>query len=199
MDLDDLKRDWTFVKERPVPPPELQALFQQTERRCHETERVVYSRDLREIVAALVVVGAFAAILPLCRSSPASMLGVAIIIAGGLVIVAVLLVSRKPAPLTFDLSMLEFCRRRLAWLDGQIRLLQTVVWWYVAPMTIGCLFFHWGLAGGLTPAFAVAALLTLAIAAGIVVLNHYAVRHAMEPVREQVVRLIETLEAGDPK
>jgi hypothetical protein len=80
------------------------------------------------------------------------------------------------------------------WLDGQIRLLRTVVWWYVTPICAGLLLFHWGIARGAWLAFSLQSLIVLAVGAGVVALNHWAVRHSLQPVRDDLARLIEVLE-----
>jgi hypothetical protein len=85
----------------------------------------------------------FAAMWPRYRSSLVAGLGVAIIILGGTVIVYMLLSSRKQSILPFNASVLEFSRQRLAWLDDQIHLFETAVWWYVAPCFPGCLLVGW--------------------------------------------------------
>ena len=72
-----------------------------------------------------------------------------------------------------------------------------MVWWYVAPIRVGCLLFGWGLTRGTILAFAVHAVIVLAVCAGIVVLNQWAVRRSLQPVRDEVARLIERLEGAD--
>ncbi len=156
------------------------------QKRYQELELTVYRRDLREIVAALLAIGMFAAFWPIYRSSPVAIAGVAIIMLGGLVIIYVLLRAQKPSSLPFDVSVVEYCRGRLAWLERQIRLMQTVAWWYMAPMAGGSLLFEWGLAGRSAPAFGVAALVTLAVSIIIIYLNKYAVRQSLQPVRDEL-------------
>jgi hypothetical protein len=102
-----------------------------------------------------------------------------------------------PKPLSFHASVLEFAGNRRAWLDRQVRLLQTVAWWYVAPLGAGCLLFGWGATGGAEPAFALHAIVVLAVGTGIVLLNRWAVRRYLLPVRDDLTRLIETLESTD--
>jgi hypothetical protein len=121
--------------------------------------------------------------------------GVALICFGATLIIYVLMSSRTPSPSSFDVSVLEFSRQRLVWLDRQIRLLRTVVWWYVAPLCVGCLLFGWGLTRGVWHVFALHALLVLAVGTGIVLLNQWAVRRSLQPVRDDVSRLIEALES----
>ena len=131
--------------DRSISSSELHDLLNVMQRRCAGLERCIHGRDVREILAAVFVVGAFAAMWPLYRSSLVAILGVALICLGAALIVYVLMSARKPEPLSFHASVLDFSRNRLAWLDSQIHLLRTVVWWYVAPLCTGLLLLHWGL------------------------------------------------------
>ena len=185
--------------DRSISASELNELFTDVQRRYARTERSIHGRDVREILAAILVVGLFAAMWPLYRSSPVAILGVALIGAGAALITCVLLSARRSEPLPFDASVVTFSRNRLAWLDGQIRLLRTVAWWYVAPLCGGCLLLTWGITGGAWHAFALQAILTLAVAAGIIALNLWAARTSLQPVRDELARLIEALEATDRK
>ncbi len=146
MSLEDLKREWRNEMDRSISSSELEDLLDSVQRRYGGMERSIHGRDVREILAAVFVVGAFAAMWPLYRSAPVAILGVALICLGAALIIYVLMSARKPEPLSFDASVLDFSRNRLAWLDGQIRLLRTVVWWYVAPLSAGCLLLNWGIA-----------------------------------------------------
>jgi hypothetical protein len=197
MNLEEIKREWREAMDRSIPPNDLNDLVAVVERRCTETERQVRGRDTREVLAALVVVGAFAAMWPLYRSSPVAVFGVALIVFGSALIVYMLMRSRTQDPAPFHNSVLEFSRTRLAWLDRQIRLLRNVVWWYVAPLAAGCLLFGWGLAGGRSVAFALHAVVVIAVATGIVLLNQWVVRRHLQPLRDNLARLIQSLEAKE--
>src|SRR6185312_11660869 len=105
---------------------------------------------------------------------------------------------RKATPLRLNVTVLEFARQRLTWLDGQIRLLRTVAWWYVAPIFVGCLLIFWGLEGDSPLAFCLSASLDVAVAALIIGLNRQAVRCVLLPVREEVARLIDVLSDPSP-
>ena len=102
-------------------------------------------------------------------------------------------------PLSFHASVLEFSRNRLAWLNRQTRLLRTVVWWYVAPLCVRSLLFVWGITGGAWLVFGLQALFVLAVGTGIVLLNQWTVRQQLQPVRDDLLRLIEALESADPQ
>ncbi len=185
--------------DRSISSSELEDLLNVVQRRCAGMERSIHRRDVREILAAVFVVGGFAAMWPLYRSSPVAILGVALICMGAALIIYVLLSARKPEPLSFHTSVLDFSRNRLAWLDSQIHLLRTVVCWYVAPLCVGCLLLDWGINRGAWFVFGLQALIALAVAAGIVVLNQWAVRRSLQPVRDDLARLIEALETADQK
>ena len=60
-----------------IPPTELDELLTLVQRRCSGMERQEHGRDVREVLAAVFVVGAFAAMWPLYRSSPVAVVGVA--------------------------------------------------------------------------------------------------------------------------
>ncbi len=199
MSLEDIKREWRNEMDRSISSSDLENLLDSVQRRYGGMERSIHGRDVREILAAVFVVGAFAAMWPLYRSSPVAILGVALICLGAAFIVYVLLAARKPEPLSFHASVLDFSRSRLAWLDGQIRLLRTVAWWYVAPMFAGLLLLNWGIARGAWLVFGLQSLFALAVAAGIVVLNQWAVRRGLLPVRDDLARLIEALETADQR
>jgi hypothetical protein len=197
MSLEDIKREWRKEMDRSVSSSEMQDLLDIVQRRCAGLERSIHGRDVREVLAAVFVVGAFAATWPLYRASRVAILGVALICLGAALIIYILMSAREPEPLSFHASVLDFSRNRLAWLDGQIRLLRTVAWWYVAPICVGCLLLAWGITSGAWLAFGLQAILTVAFAAGVVVLNQWTVRNSVQPVRDDLARLIEALETTD--
>jgi hypothetical protein len=197
MSLEDLKEEWRNEMDRSISTSELENLLNDVQSRCTGMDRSIHWRDVREILAAVFVIGVFAAVWPLYRSSPVAILGVTLICLGAALIIYVLMSARKPEPLSFHASVLDFSRNRLAWLDGQIRLLRTVVWWYVAPMFVGCVLLNWSVNRGASLAFGLQALIMFAIAAGIVGLNQYAVRRSLQPLRDDLARLIEALEGND--
>jgi hypothetical protein len=194
MSLEDLKHEWKKEMDRSISPAELDDLMRVAQGRCSEMERQIHGRDLREILACALVIGLFAASLPACRSSPVALSGAALIIGGAALIIYVLMSARAPVLTSFETSVLECARTRLAWVDRQIGLLRNIVWWYVTPICLGCLLFGWGLTGGSTLAFGLHAAVVLAVAAGIVYLNQRAVRQCLEPVRDELSSLIENLE-----
>ena len=108
-------------------------------------ERIVARRNLREYVAAVVVVAAFAWIMWMERSSIIRA-GAAIVIGGTIFIVYYLRSRGAASPMPADLglkSALEFHRAELT---RQRDLLRGVWWWYVLPILSGLLVMQIGLA-----------------------------------------------------
>jgi hypothetical protein len=184
--------------DRSISADELEQLRSGVQQRCAGMERIVHRRDLREIVACLVVVAAFVAMWPLYRSSPVALVGVALIILSAVIITRVLLSAGKPDPIPFDATVVECSRNRLAWIERQIRLLRSVLWWYVVPLFSGVLLLGWGIYGGSLIPFGMHAVIIVVVGTGIVLLNRWAVRVSLQPVRDDLVHLIEALESADP-
>lgn len=197
MSLDDARQSWRDEVDRPPSPEELGEGLAAVQRRFDRLERVIHWRDIREILAAVLVVAIFAAMWPLYRSSRVATLGAAVIVLGGGLSTFMLLSARKPAPLPFDASVQDFSRHRLAWLDAQIRLLGGVAWWYVGPAFVGSLLWAWSLTGGMRLAFGLFVLADVAFAAWVIALNRRAVRDELLPVREEVARMVKALGPDD--
>jgi hypothetical protein len=75
--------------------------------------------------------------------------------------------------------------------------LQTVAWWYIGPLFGGVLLLEWGITGYSRIAIAIAATIVIVVGAGLVVLNQRAVRNCLQPIRDDLKRLIDTLERPD--
>jgi hypothetical protein len=196
MSLDELRQEWRTQVERSLSTAELNDLLNVVQARCATMERHVRGRDIGEIVAAVIVVAAVASMWPLYRSSLAAVLGVLLILLGVVLIIYMLMSRGSPAPLAFQASVLECSRHHRAWLDHQIRLLRTVIWWYIGPLFAGSLLLQWGLTGG-GIAFGLVALVLIAVGAGIVLLNLLAARRHLQPVRDDLSRLIAALESAE--
>lgn len=85
-------------------------------------------------------------------------------------------------------SLRDFCGKEIVRIDRQIQLVRSVLWWYIAPILVGCNLVFFG-ANGLS-AFAVGyCLFTLVFAWGIYALNQRAVVRHLMPVRNELMQL----------
>jgi len=90
-----------------------------------------------------------------------------------------------------ELSVHEFLEAEIAHLDYQIQLLRSVSWWYLAPFAVGFLMIVWGLLPAPEAAFATACYFILDRA--IYWINQYAIRLDLQPQKEKLVRVYQSL------
>ena len=198
MSLEDLKHDWRSEMDRSLPPAEIDRLL-----------GVV--QEHMPFWSVRCTIATFARSLPPCSSSfcsPVLVAGLSAVARG---------VSRRRAHhlrssvhrLCFsDLAQAGTCivphrsarmrRNRRAWLDGQISLLRSVVWWYVGPIGVGLLLFHWGLAKRFPDRLQRAGRDRPCRVYGVVLLNRWSVREALLPVRETRSRTDRKPGTGEP-
>jgi hypothetical protein len=192
MTLEETRAMWNAQ----VPPPEARSsderVLEQVLARSRELDRVIRWRDAREGIAA-VVVALFMAPL-LTKGTWLSRAGVLVILAGAAVILTVLLRSQRGARPDAGWPLAEVLRAERARVDQQIRLLGSILWWYIAPLTAGLTLLTLGL-GGVTW-FTTAYLAIVALTQwGIYALNQRAVRNDLRPRRMELDRLLSELES----
>jgi hypothetical protein len=195
MNFEELQRNWKSEVNRSAGSADLQRLLVAIQEQCDGLERSAHRRDVREILTAIVVVAFFAAGWPVFRHSMAASLGMALIVLGYFIFVFALLVARRPAPMPLNASVLEFSRQRLAWIDRQIHLLTTAVWWYVTPSFVGVPLAAWGLTSGNHIFFIVLTLFFIVASVQYVYSRRRTARNRWQPVRDEIARLLEDLEA----
>lgn len=178
---------------------ELQALWQsqaqdastisldQLRERARRHERVISRRNLREYVAAAVVVVWFS-VMMWAWPSALIRIGSGLSIAAALLVVGLLHRWGSATPLPADLglsSALEFHRRQL---ERQRDLLRAVWWWYLLPFVPGFVVLEVGyLQSRSGPASGVVGLGI--VGAAIMVGIHFLNRYAADRIQERIDRL----------
>lgn len=164
--------------------------------RSERYDRKLFWRDVREIGAALLVAAfygheAATAEAPLARIGP-------LVVVGGTVLVAWRLgrawMSRRSG--TGERTGAARIRADIGSVDAQIELLETVHWWYLAPLVVGLtLMIAAGGIRGWTEMF------TLGVvyggAAWVWHLNRRAVDCSLCPRRRELVRALDRIERAD--
>ena len=191
MNLDDARRDWqaqTVLDEAKMSEDEMLELVKSS---SSAFDRTIARRDRREMVAAIVVMVLF---LPLLVTGPwLTRAGVLVVLAALALIFTKLGAARRlEVSERVDLSLAELLESELAKVNGQIRLLESVVSWYIIPPTVGAVLIVMGLDGlsWFTLGYAVFALV---ISVWIYRLNQRAVSSELRPKRSQMERLIREL------
>lgn len=192
MTLEEYREAWQRHEAREVPPPD-DDLVTWVARRAEAFERKVRRRDLVETIAAVAVVGFFGWEV---ATAPALLTkaGAAVVVAGACLVVwrlrrarGVLEADGAGRPVA---DRLRLQRRKV---ETQSELLESVLWWYVAPPALGAALFVYGVSGASR-----STALSLAVVAGISAfvwwLNRRAVRRGLRPRREELDRRLRRLE-----
>jgi hypothetical protein len=191
MNLDDARRDWqaqTVLDEAKMSEDEMLELVKSS---SSAFDRTIARRDRRETIAAVVVMILF---LPLLATGPwLTRVGVLVVLAAFALIFTKLGTARRlEASEPVDLSLAELLESERTKVNRQIRLLESVVPWYIIPPTVGAMLIVIGLDGlsWFTFGYAVFALAT---AVWIYRLNQHAVTRELRPKRSEIERLIREL------
>jgi hypothetical protein len=198
MNLEDARDLWRSPDEHDGPvrvQMNEQEILSLVTKRAADFERVIRRRDRRERLA-LLVAGLF--LLPaLLAPSWVARIGVLIVLAAGVLIHLRLRDARRAEPVEDPAAPLaDVLRAERTKVDAQIGLLESVLWWYIAPLAVGVVLVFGGLRGPTWLTFGYAALVA-AGAAAVYHLNQWAVRRDLSPRREQLNRLLAQLESDD--
>ncbi len=201
MNDEELKKLWQQQPLRdPVPSPA--QLISAMQSKTTQLRRTLLARDVRELVAC-VIVGVVFGIYFFINRAPIARLGALITVAGSIFIAWKILHARRTTPPAKpDATVVESLRAELHSVRTQSQLLRSVLWWYLLPLAVGTLVFVWG-----TPfnnlvfslVFGVVfTLFTLALDVFIYRLNQRAVSKQLLPVEAQLQSLLHSAETGEP-
>lgn len=192
MRLEELKSLWQADSPAGVENRQSEAEMMENIRlRAERFDRRLRRRDWMETVAAALAIVAFAAAMPalgwLARVG-------AVLITGGCVLVAWRLhgTRMRHAECGVDRPVAEVLRTQIRKLDDQIRLLEGVLWWYVAPIAIGCILVVAGLRGWswFTVIYTLA---VVALGAGVRHVNRRCARKELRPRRRELASMLESM------
>lgn len=191
MNLDDAKREWQAQLEPHEPIMSETEILDFVKRRSTSFDKQIMRRDRREVIAAVVVAVLF---MPLLAAGPWLARAGVIVVLGALALIVARLGTARRADTTGrgDRSLSELLNTERAKIDGQIRLLESVLSWYIVPLAIGALMVDAGIAG-VGWFTLVYTLLIVVLSVLIYRTNQRAVRSQLLPRREEVDRLIQQL------
>lgn len=192
MTLDAYRDDWNELDPGRGGPDE-ERLLEWVRVESETFERKIRRQDLFETLAAVFVVAAFG-YEAATSTTWLARIGALIVVGSSVFVVWWLRRARKAGAVrSMDLPVAERLRAERERIDLQIRLLETVLWWYVGPLAVGAVLFALGLETG-----TVATTLTLSVvAAGCVFvwwLNRRVVRRRLRPRRDEMTRSLDGLQ-----
>ena len=205
MNDDELKKLW---QQQPLsdPAPSAAQLTTAIQSKTSLLRRCLDARDLRELVACAVLDIIFGSLF-FYQTSLISRLGDLIVIGGSIFIAWKLVYARwtsPPAPP--GATVVESLRAELQSVRTQSKLLETVQWWYLLPLTVGELVFAWGNVPDtkwttllvMAPIITVVSLGIIAINVFIYRLNRSARLKQFLPLEAELQSLLHSLETGEP-
>jgi Ca2+/Na+ antiporter len=191
MNFDEARLAWrsqTITKDSGISEAEM---LQLVKRESSAFDRTIARRDRRELITGIIVMLAF---LPVLVTGPwLSRVGVLVVLVALAVIYRRLAVARRVEESEHvELSLSELLEIERAKVTGQIRLLESVVSWYIIPPTVGAMLIVIGISGlgWFTAGYSIFA---LGVALVVYWLNQLALRHDLRPRRAQLEKLIHEL------
>ncbi len=195
MELDRFKNAWQQQPLEGAAARPVEDIMADVYRRAARFNRQIRQRDLLETLAGVIVIAAFsyfAWAVPFIIAR----IGAIIVVCGCVIVIARLYMTRTRRPSSPGASAREFCAVELKRLDDQIHLLSTVGWWYIAPLLGGATLFVLGGEGSTGVRTATLAL-NLGLGLFIYWLNRRAVRRDLQPMRDDLARILQDLGSRD--
>jgi hypothetical protein len=198
MSFDELQQTWQSQPGAKV-RVDAAALLQQLRRSQRDFKVTIFWRDFREVFVAAAMAVWFAWDGFSGDGWPWVLLGATCVWVGGFIMVDRF--RRRGRAARFGDSLLGCVEASLEDVEHQIWLLRNVFWWYLLPPGIGMAvaFVHMGLKMNTEPAWlgwllmAPVALVCVAVFGFVYWLNQYAVRKHLEPRRQELLVVRESL------
>src|SRR5579872_5873930 len=201
MNDEELKNLW---QQQPLRTPALSSaqMMSAMQKETTQLRRTLLARDVREILACVVVAVVFAVYFFIYRA-PIARLGSLITVAGSIFIGwKILHTRRRTPPAKPDATIVESMRAELRSVRAQSQLLRSVLWWYLLPLAIGGIVFVWGMPFSnliFDLAFRIIfTLFSVVVDAFIYWLNQQAVSKQLHPLEAQLESLLRSAETGEP-
>ena len=192
MTLDDWKDTWQAADESAEPVLSDDELLRLVKENAEAFDEKIRRRDRREGIAAVLVFGFFS--LMLLDPSWVVRAGALLVMGSSVFIFWTLRRVRTghSAP-DADRPVAEVIRAEREKVDEQIRLLETVLWWYIAPLAVGILLVVGGDAGlsWFTVGYGA---FVVGLGGGVYYLNQREVRRHLRPRRTKLTRLLRQVE-----
>jgi len=185
MNEQELKQLW---QKQPVPEPaptSTNAMIEQMNQKMRKFNRTLLWRDARELIACVFIIVWFGLNLRHAHST-LTKVGDIVLVLSGLFIGANLLAARRSnRAFRTPTSVRDFLGGELDRVNRQIKLLRTVLWWYLLPLFCGVSLFSIG--ANLDLVIEIPVLSTYALTFGFVYwINGYAVRKTLLPLKTEL-------------
>jgi hypothetical protein len=187
----ELKNLWKSQSAAPASNVDSEKLIVAVRQKTTKINRTLIWRDLREMVACVAIIIWYACKLGL-HQSMLSLAGKIIVIASCLFIAGRMIYTYRRRPRSQIFSVRESLLVELDKINEQIHLLNTVLWWYALPITIGYLLDFWG-----RHAKTSARIVDFVVCALMVVfvhyINRYSAKKSLVPIKVELEQTLENI------
>lgn len=138
MNFDDLRTSWADTNAERASAAERERLVVRVCRKTEQFRGRILRRDLLETLACVFVAWGFGREVIEPAISFFERLGAVVLVAAAVFIAIRINAARLYTPAAgIDAPVRDFCGREIDRLDGQIRLLRSVLCWYLGPLMLG--------------------------------------------------------------
>lgn len=192
MTFDELPSPWQKANEGSLSPEKREEFIARTCRTVEKLEASFLRRDLIESVIAVICCWIFGSAFLKFEHAIAK-IGATTVVLGCLYIIYKLHRTRNSQEKSrLEDSVRDFCKKEIGRMDGQIRLLKSVLWWYISPILLGVNLIVFGLRG--VGVFSVSYLaMTLILSGWIYAMNQKAVTKTLTPAIDELKDLMNQL------
>lgn len=191
----DLKNIWQRAGKTEFVDLNEAQLLTQLKPQIETFEKEIANRDKKEIQAALVLIPVFAAIAYFVPET-LSKIGAALIIPYSLLVIYMLKQVKKYKVSDFNLPVVDYLKQYYTYVAKEMRLLQTVAFWYILPPTISLTLFFMGIEENKVQ-LALTLLALGLVYLGIIVYNLRSVNTEFKPLLARINAQITALENVD--
>lgn len=158
-------------------------------------DRVIRRRDVREIVAAVIVIVLFG-VGTFYYTDILSRIGMILGVLYGILVIVVLKVTKRQKPIEFELPVKEYLVKYRDYLDKQKNLLKNIVYWYLLPPFVACLLFFIGQELSMVH-LTINLVFILGLYTGVYFLNRNGVKKSYDPLLKQLGDTINDFETAE--
>jgi hypothetical protein len=188
----ELKELWLRQPPASSAQPSGEALVEKTKAKMKKMDRTLFWRDIREYVACAFIVWWFG-LRGTGDDHALTITGRVVVVAGCFLIAGVLYYSqRRQRPKAGIASVREALEAELDKINWQIKLLRSVLWWYVLPISVGCALIVFGTAMNPT-AVAVGLGAIVFVCVFVCWINQFAVKRTLVPLQKQLQETINSI------
>jgi hypothetical protein len=192
MNDEELKQLWRQQElAAPVAGPDTE-IVARMKKKMRKFDKTIFWRDVRELAACAIVFFGYG--LSYVRESyPVARAGCIVFMLSAVFIAGKILYARRGEKrFRHPASVREFLLGEVEKVSRQIRLLETVIWWYLPPLFIGWELCQWG-APGTVLGKILMTLFFMLLCAFLHWLNRYAARKSLAPLKRELEQTLQSM------